>query len=399
MTKRDYYEILSISKTATIDEIKSSYRKLAMKYHPDKNPGNADAEEKFKELAEAYEILSDPTKRNRYDQFGHQGVNGGYHGFDNINDIFSQFGDIFGGGRGGSIFDEFFGGGSRGSRSENNNRGSDLKINLKLTLEEIAEGVEKTISIKKSKSCSKCNGTGAKDENSYSRCTHCNGTGELRQVSRSIFGQFVNVSMCNYCNGEGRIIREKCTECHGEGLTKAESKIKINVPAGVQEGNYIPLRGQGNAGKLGGSSGDLLVFIQEEQHKYFIRDEDDIFYDLEISITDAILGADIVVPTLNGKAKLTIDPGTTSGSLLRMKGKGIKSLNGYGRGDQIIRVNIHIPKKVSSAEKKLLTELSKTENFKPRAVKISDSEPEAEKKSGGRKTKKEDKGFFKTVFS
>ncbi|MBK9405107.1 MAG: molecular chaperone DnaJ [Ignavibacteria bacterium] len=389
MTKRDYYEILSVGKTSTTDEIKSSYRKLAMKYHPDKNPGNAEAEEKFKELAEAYEILSDPGKRQRYDQFGHQGVNGGAHSFDNINDIFSQFGDIFGGfGRGGSsggsIFDEFFGGGQKGSRREQNNQGSDMKINLKLTLEEIAEGVEKTIKVKSYKNCTKCEGTGAKSKSGYSKCSHCNGTGEIRQATRSIFGQFINVTMCNFCGGEGRIIKEKCDECRGEGRVKSESTIKVNVPHGVSEGNYIPLRGQGNAGLRGGHPGDLLVFIEEEQHKDFIRNEDDIYYNLEVSITDAIMGADVVVPTLSGKAKLTVEPGTESGKLLRMKDKGIKHLNEHGRGDQIVRVNIHIPKKITAKEKELLKELSKSENFKPR--------------HSHSKEKKSEKNFFKNVF-
>ncbi|MEO8447980.1 MAG: DnaJ domain-containing protein, partial [bacterium] len=290
MTKRDYYEILTVTKTATVEEIKTSYRKLAMKHHPDKNPGDLESEEKFKELAEAYEILSDPAKRQRYDQFGHQGVNGagGFQGFDNINDIFSHFGDIFGGANrgGGSIFDEFFGGGSRGSRTQNND-GSDLKISLKLTLEEIAEGIEKTIKVKKYKNCVKCSGSGAKAGSGHTKCTNCNGSGEIRQVSRSMFGQFVNVTMCQTCNGEGRIIKEKCDECHGEGRVKSESTIKINVPAGVQEGNYIPLRGQGNVGPRGGNPGDLLVFIEEEKHKYFERDEDHIYYELEVSIVDA----------------------------------------------------------------------------------------------------------------
>jgi len=388
MTKRDYYEILSVTKTSTVEEIKTSYRKLAMKHHPDKNPGDLESEEKFKELAEAYEILSDPAKKQRYDQFGHQGVNGagGFQGFDNINDIFSHFGDIFGGGNkgGGSIFDEFFGGGARGSRSQNND-GSDLKISLKLTLEEIAEGIEKTIKVKKYKNCVKCSGSGAKAGSGHTKCSNCNGSGEIRQVSRSMFGQFVNVTMCQTCNGEGRIIKEKCDECHGEGRVKSESTIKINVPAGVQEGNYIPLRGQGNVGPRGGSPGDLLVFIEEEKHKYFEREEDHIYYELEVSIVDAIIGAEVVVPTLNGKAKLTIEPGTHSGKLLKMKNKGIKSLNGHGRGDQIIRVNIHIPSKINSKEKELLKELGKSDNFKPR--------------SSAAKEKKQEKGFFKTVFN
>lgn len=382
MTKRDYYEILSVNRTATIEEIKSSYRKLAMKHHPDKNPGNKEAEETFKELAEAYEVLSDPNKRQRYDQFGHQGVSGtGFHGFDNINDIFSHFGDIFGGfAGGGSIFDEFFGG-SRGSGRSQNNGGSDLKISLKLTLEEIADGVEKTIKVKKYKTCSKCEGTGAKHGSGHIKCTNCNGTGEIKHVSRSIFGQFINVSMCSTCGGEGRIIKEKCEDCHGDGRVKSESTIKINVPAGVQEGNYIPLRGQGNAGVRGGSAGNLIVLIEEEKHKYFERSNDDIIYELEVSIVDAVIGADVVVPTLSGKAKLTIDPGTQPGKLLRMKNKGIKNLNGYGRGDQIIRVNIHIPSKLNSREKELLNELGKSENFKPRS-------------SSASKEKKKEKRFF-----
>lgn len=393
MTKRDYYDILSVNRTASAEEIKSSYRKLAMKHHPDKNPGDKESEEKFKELAEAYEILSDPHKRQRYDQFGHQGVNGnaGFHGFDNINDIFSHFGDIFGnfgGGRssGGSIFDDFFGGGSGGSGRQHNNEGSDLKINIKLTLEDIAEGVEKTIKVKKYKSCSKCEGSGAKANSGHIKCSNCNGSGEIRQVTRSMFGQFVNVTMCNVCHGEGRIIKEKCDECHGEGRIKAESTIKINVPAGVEEGNYIPLRGQGNVGIRGGHPGNLLVFIEEEKHKDFIREGEDIYFDLEVSIIDAIMGADVIVPTLSGKAKLTIEPGTQSGKLLRMKGKGIKNLNGYGRGDEIVRVNINIPSKLTSKEKELLKELSKHENFKPKSVQQV-------------KDKKSEKNFFKTVFS
>jgi molecular chaperone DnaJ len=391
MTKRDYYEILSVSKSASAEEIKSSYRKLAMKHHPDKNSGNTEAEEKFKELAEAYEVLSDPNKRQRYDQFGHQGVNGqgGFQGFDNINDIFSHFGDIFGnfgGGGGGSIFDDFFGGGSRTSRRQQNTEGSDLRINIKLTLEEIAEGVEKTIKVKKYKTCTKCEGSGAKANSGHTKCSNCNGTGEIRQVTRSMFGQFVNVTMCNVCHGEGRIIKEKCEECFGEGRIKLESTIKINVPSGVQEGNYIPLRGQGNAGIRGGHPGNLLVFIEEERHKDFVRDGEDIYFDLEVSIIDAILGADVIVPTLSGKAKLTVEPGTQSGKLLRMKGKGIRNLNGYGRGDEIVRVNIHIPSNLNSKEKELLRELSKSENFKPKA---------AHTKQG----KKSEKNFFKTVFS
>jgi molecular chaperone DnaJ len=381
MTKRDYYEILGVGKGAGNDEIKSAYRKLAMKYHPDRNPGNKEAEEHFKECAEAYEVLSDPQKRQRYDQFGHQGVNQtGFSGFDNINDIFSHFGDIFGGFGGGSIFDEFFGGGGQSRRRGRSQGvpGSDLKITLKLSYEEIADGVEKKIKIKKMKTCETCSGTGAKAGSGYVNCSVCNGQGEIRQVSRSIFGQFVNVTECSNCSGEGKIIKERCSECGGEGRVRSEESVNVNVPAGVSEGQYIPMRGKGNAGMRGGHAGDLLVFIQEEKHEYFIRDNDDIIYNLSISIADAVLGADYVVPTLNGKSKLKIDAGTQSGSILRMRDKGIRHLNSGGRGDQLVRIHVYIPKKVSAKEKATLKELQKSENFDPGS--------------------KDDKGFFKSVF-
>jgi molecular chaperone DnaJ len=368
MTKRDYYEILGVGKSASSDEIKSAYRKLAMQFHPDRNPGNKEAEEKFKECAEAYEILSDSQKRSRYDQFGHQGVNStGFHGFDNINDIFSHFGDIFGSFGGGSIFDDFFGtrGSSRG-RSSHGVQGSDIKITLKLSLAEIAEGIEKTLKIKKQKSCTACNGAGAKAGSGYTNCSYCNGTGQIKQVSRSIFGQFVNVSECPHCNGEGRIVKEKCPECEGQGRIKSETTIKIKVPAGVVEGNYIPMRGEGNAGIRGGDNGDLLVFIEEEESEIFTRHNDDILYELNLSFIDAALGADIIVPTLTGKAKLKVESGTQSGDILRMKDKGIKHLNGYGRGDQLVQINIYTPKKLSSKDKELLKQLAKSDNFQPK---------------------------------
>lgn len=384
MTKRDYYEILGVGKSASTDEIKSAYRKLAMQFHPDRNPGNKEAEDKFKEAAEAYEVLSDSQKRSRYDQFGHQGVNAtGFQGFDNINDIFSHFSDIFGGFGGGSIFDDFFGTGGSSSRRRGSQGipGSDMKISLKLTLAEIADGVEKTLKIKKLKRCETCNGTGAKAGSGYTTCSYCNGSGQIKQVSRSFFGQFVNVSECPHCNGEGRIVKEKCPECSGEGRIKSESTIKVKVPAGVVEGNYIPLRGQGNAGIRGGVNGDLLVFIEEEESEIFTRHNDDIIYELNLSFIDAALGADVVVPTLNGKAKLKIEPGTQSGNILKMKDKGIKHLNGYGRGDQLVIVKVYIPKKLSSKEKEILKQLSKSENFQPKGK------------------SKSEKGFFDSVFS
>ena len=387
MSKRDYYEILSVTKTSSSDEIKTSYRKLAMKYHPDRNPGDKEAEEKFKELAEAYEILSDPNKKQRYDQFGHQGVNmgGAGHGFENANDIFSHFGDIFGGGGGGSIFDEFFGGSGsrRGRQRERGVPGSDLKVTLELSLEEIADGVEKIIKVKKYVSCKTCSGSGAKNENGYVTCQQCSGSGEIRQVSRSVFGQFVNVSACPSCHGEGRIIKEKCEDCRGEGRLRSEEEVTIKVPSGVKDGNYIPLEGQGNAGIRGGQSGDLLIYLEEKEHEHFFRDEDNVIYDLDLSFIDAALGADVIVPTLKGKAKLEIDPGTQSGKILKMKHKGIKRLHSESRGDQLIRVNIFTPVKLNSKEKELLKELKKSPNFSP--------------ESG--KKKKDEKSFFKGVFS
>ncbi|CAN5534573.1 molecular chaperone DnaJ [soil metagenome] len=386
MTKRDYYEILSVTKTSSGDEIKTSYRKLAMKYHPDKNPGDKQAEEKFKELAEAYEVLSDSNKRQRYDQFGHQGVNmgGGAQGFENVNDIFSHFGDIFGGGGGGSIFDEFFGGGQRrGRQRQQGTPGSDLKINLELTLEEISEGVEKVLKVKKYVSCQTCSGTGAKNADAFVTCSQCNGSGEIRQVSRSVFGQFVNVAACPSCHGEGRIIKEKCEDCRGEGRLRKDEEVNIKVPSGVKDGNYIPLEGQGNAGIRGGQPGDLLIYLEEKEHDHFIRDEDDIIFDLDLSFIDAALGADVVVPTLKGKAKLEIEQGTQSGRILKMKNKGIKRLHSESRGDQLVRVNLYTPVKLTSKEKEILKQLKLSENFSPNI----------------QKKKKEEKSFFKGVFN
>lgn len=369
MNKRDYYDVLGLSRNASESEIKSSYRKLAMQFHPDRNPGDKEAEEKFKEAAEAYEVLANSEKRARYDQFGHSGLKGGYdyHGFSNINDIFSQFSDIFGGG---SIFDEIFGmGGSRrhtGRHKQAGIQGSDLKVNLKLTLEEIAEGAEKVIKVKKHERCKTCSGTGAKSQSSAIECPVCKGSGEIRHVSRSVFGQFVNIQVCSECNGEGKIIKDKCPNCGGEGREKIESTIRVNIPAGVSTGNYIPLRGQGNSGIRGGSPGDLIVIIEEQQHKYFIREEDDVIYELTISISDAVLGAEIEIPILGGTAMLKIEPGTQPGKVLRLREKGIKHLNHSGRGDQLVYVNIYIPNRLNNKEKEYFKELSKSENFKPR---------------------------------
>ena len=369
MTKRDYYETLGVSRNASQDEIKKAYRQMALKYHPDRNPGNKESEEKFKEAAEAYEVLGDPEKRQRYNQFGHEGMRGtNYREFHDINDIFSAFSDIFGSSFGGGIFDEVFGASTRSrraSRAQHGIPGSDLKVKLQLTLEEIATGVEKKIKVRKQKKCDVCNGTGAKPATGSSTCPQCNGSGELRQVSRSMFGQFVNITTCPTCGGEGRIVREPCSNCRGEGRLPGETTIKVNVPAGVSEGNYIPLHEQGNAGQRGGPPGDLIVLIEEEPHQYFSRSGDDIIYDLNISFPMAALGGEIEIPTLAGKAKLMIDPGTPAGRMLRMRERGIPHLNNYGRGDQLVRINIWVPTKVTVKEKELLKQLANSEHITP----------------------------------
>lgn len=365
MSQRDYYDILGISKTADAADIKSAYRKLAMKYHPDKNPGNAQAEDQFKEAAEAYEVLSDPSKRQRYDQFGSAGLKGGqdYHQYSNINDIFSAFGDIFGGG----IFGEMFGQQQRsGQKRSRQEPGSDLRIRMPLTLEEIASGVERTIKIRHWKSCTTCSGTGAKDGSGYEKCQPCNGTGELRQVSRSVFGQFINIAPCTSCSGTGEIIRDQCTTCQGEGRIEGETTSKVTIPAGVHTGNYLTVTGKGHAGRRGGSSGDAVVVVEELEHKVFERDEDNVYIDLVVDFPTAALGGEVDVPTLFGEAVLSVDPGTQPGAVLRMKGKGIPHLNARGAGDQLVRFNVYVPQKLSSKERAVLKDLAGTEHFSPK---------------------------------
>ena len=300
MSKKDYYEILGVNKNAGNDELKTNYRKMAMQYHPDRNPDNKEAEDMFKEASEAYEVLSDPDKRARYDRYGHEGMKMGsdFHQYSNINDIFSNFGDIFGG----SIFEEFFGGGSRrrgGNRRSSAERGSDLKIRLPLTVEDIATGVEKTLKIKRMGVCDECNGLGAKSTADYKTCPSCQGSGEIRSVSRSVFGQFVNISACNACSGSGQIVSNPCSKCGGECRTNIEDTVKVNVPPGVETGNYIPVRGKGNAGKRGGEAGDLIVVIEEKEHEEFTRNGDDVIYNLTISFPEAALGGEIEIPVWN----------------------------------------------------------------------------------------------------
>lgn len=372
MAKRDYYDVLGLSKGASVDDIKKSYRKLAMQYHPDRNPGNKQAEEKFKEATEAYEVLSDQDKRSRYDRFGHEGVRQGadFHDWTNTNanDIFTVFNDIFGGGFGGSIFGDFFGGGAH-TRSRQGastgERGSDLKISVKLTLEEISTGVEKKIKIKRQEKCQTCGGSGAKSGSGMSACPTCGGSGEIRRATRTMFGQFVNIVQCSTCGGSGKIIKEPCPTCGGAGRLNGESTIKVKIPAGVGEGNYLTLRAEGNAGRRGGPNGDLIVVIEEAAHEHFKRDGDDIVFELELSFPEAALGSEVEVPTLNGRAKLKIEPGIQSGKILRMRDKGLPHLNGYGKGDQLVSISVYTPTKLSQRDKDLLKDLGRSSNIRP----------------------------------
>ena len=369
-TKRDYYEVLGVDKNVTPEELKKAYRKLALKYHPDRNPGDRDAEEKFKEAAEAYDVLSNPDKKSRYDQFGHAGLDGagGFGGQGmSMDDIFSSFGsifgDFFGGGGGGFHFSGFNGGGSsRGGRPVS--RGSNLRIKVKLTLEEIERGVEKKIKVNKYVPCKSCGGSGARG-NSYETCSHCHGTGVVTEMRRSIFGQMQTQSVCPYCGGQGHIIKDKCHDCHGEGIVKSEEIITINIPAGVADGMQLSMHGQGNAGPNGGVNGDLIIQIEEVQHELFERQDSNLFYNAFVTYADAALGASIEIPTLSGKVRVKIEQGTPSGKVLRLKGKGLPSVNGYGRGDLLVCVNVWVPKSLSKEEKSLLEQLKSSPNFQP----------------------------------
>jgi molecular chaperone DnaJ len=375
MAKRDYYEVLGVSKGAGQEEIKKAYRKIAIKFHPDKNPDDPTAEDKFKEAAEAYEILSNEQKRQRYDQYGHQGMNGGFGGGMNMDDIFSQFGDIFGGG-GGSPFESFFGGRSGGGRRTR--KGSNLRIKLKLNLEEIANGVEKKIKVKRYVACSTCGGNGAKNGTDMQTCGQCQGSGQVRQVVNTMLGQMVSTATCPTCHGEGRIVTHNCEACHGSGRELHEEVITINVPAGVVDGMQLSMGGKGNFPERGGVPGDLLIQIEEEVHPTLKRDGNNIIFDQYISFVDAALGADIEVPTIGGKVKVSIKPGTQSGEIFRLRGKGIKDINGYGKGDQLIHINVWTPKSLSSEERATLEGLRFAENFMPHPG-------------------KNDKGFFEKV--
>ncbi|WP_299756792.1 molecular chaperone DnaJ [uncultured Pontibacter sp.] len=364
MAKRDYYEILGVSKSATQEEIKKAYRKIAIKFHPDKNPDDPTAEDKFKEAAEAYEVLSDQQKRQRYDQFGHQGMNGGFGGGGggmNMDDIFSQFGDIFGGGG----FESFFGGSGRGGGGRRQRKGSNLRIKLKLNLEEIANGVEKKIKVKRYVACSTCGGNGAKNGTDMQTCGTCQGSGQVRKVVNTMLGQMVSTATCPTCNGEGRIVTNNCEACHGSGRELQEEVISINVPGGVMDGMQLSMSGKGNVPERGGVPGDLLIQIEEEPHPTLKREGNNVIFEQYISFVDAALGAEVEVPTISGKVKINIKPGTQSGEIFRLRGKGIQDINGYGKGDQLIHVNVWTPKSLSSDEKAVLEGLRYSSNFTP----------------------------------
>ncbi len=366
MAQRDYYEILGVPKNVDKAALKKAYRKIAMKYHPDRNPDDKAAEEKFKEAAEAYEVLNDPDKRARYDRFGHAGVNqgaGGRGGF-TMDDIFSQFGDIFG--DSGSPFESFFGGGrSSGRQRTGGQRGSNIRIKVSLSLEDIESGVTKKIKVKKQISCTSCKGSGAKDSSSVKSCGTCNGAGYVRQVKSTFLGQMQTTAACPTCKGAGQQITAKCGSCNGEGRTLDAEMIEIEIPAGVEDSMQLSMRGKGNAGMNGGPNGDLLINIEQKSHEHFSRDGMNVIHDLFLNFADAALGTSIEVPTLSGMVKIKIPAGTQAGKIFRLRGKGLPSVQSYGKGDQLINVNIWTPKKLSSEETKLLEKLRDMPNFKP----------------------------------
>lgn len=364
MGKRDYYEVLGVSKEATKEEIKKAYRKQALKFHPDKNPGDKKSEDNFKEAAEAYEVLSNEEKKARYDRYGHAGMSGAssnnYGGAGmTMDDIFSSFGDIFGDAFGG------FGGFSGGRRTRRVNKGSNLRVKVKLTLQEIATGTEKKIKVNKYDTCNICDGSGAADPSSMSTCSTCHGAGHVTRLTNTMLGQMQTSSVCPSCGGEGKTITRKCTTCYGEGIIQKEEVIKINIPAGVGKGMQMTVEGKGNAPRRGGVNGDLLVVIDEEEHPVLIREGNDLIYNLFISIPDAVLGTHVEVPTVDTNVKIKIEPGTQPGKILRLRGKGLPEVNGYGRGDLLVNVNVWIPKSVNKDEMKIIEKFKDSESFTP----------------------------------
>lgn len=368
-SKRDYYEILGVSKSSSADEIKKAYRKVAMQFHPDRNPGDHTAEDKFKEAAEAYEVLSDGDKKAKYDRFGHNafsgGRGGGFSGHDmNMEDIFSQFGDVFGD----DVFGSFFSGGRSSGRSGRNKgvKGSNLRVKIKVNYEEIAKGASKTIKVKKYISCNTCGGSGAKDKNSMQTCSTCGGNGQVRRVQNTFLGQMQTVNTCPTCNGEGSVITSKCTNCKGEGRVYGEENITLDIPAGVQDGMQLSMSGKGNVGERGGGPGDLIILIEEEAHAHLHREGLNVAFDLYISFPDAVFGTQSEVPTIDGRAKIKIPAGTQSGKIFRLKGKGFPSINSHEKGDQLIHVNVWTPQNVTDEEKVTLEKMHRSDNFQPK---------------------------------
>ncbi|MBR5205499.1 MAG: molecular chaperone DnaJ [Bacteroidaceae bacterium] len=377
MSKRDYYEVLGVEKSASEAEIKKAYRKMAIQYHPDKNPGDKEAEEKFKEAAEAYSVLSDKDKRARYDQFGHAGMGGaaggGAGGFGqgmSMDDIFSMFGDIFGGGGGFGGFSGFGGFGGGGGRPQQRKfRGSDLRVKVKMSLKDISTGVEKKFKLKKYVTCEHCHGSGAEGDSGTETCPNCHGTGSVMRTQQSIFGMMQTQTVCPNCNGEGKIIKNKCKHCSGEGITYGEEVVEVKIPAGVAEGMQLTVNGKGNAGKHNGVAGDLLVVIEEESHPDLIRDENDLIYNLLLSVPTATLGGTVEIPTIDSKVKVKIEPGTQPGKVLRLRGKGLPNVNSYGyssgTGDLLVNISVYIPEHLSKDEKQALEKMQDSDNFMP----------------------------------
>ena len=372
MAKRDYYEVLEVEKSATIEVIKKAYRKKAIQYHPDKNPGDKEAEDKFKEAAEAYDVLSNPDKRARYDQFGHAGMSGaagnggpfggGFGGGMSMDDIFSMFGDIFGGHSGGF---GGFGGFGGGQQQQRRFRGSDLRVKVKLNLKEVSTGVEKKFKLKKYIECSHCHGTGAEGSAGAETCSTCKGSGSVIRNQQTILGTMQTRTACPTCGGEGKIIKNKCKECAGEGIVYGEEVVSVKIPAGVAEGMQLSMGGKGNAGKHNGVPGDLLILVEEEQHPDLIRDENDLIYNLLLSFPTAALGGAVEIPTIDNKVKVKIESGTQPGKVLRLRGKGLPNVNGYGTGDLLVNISIYVPETLSKEEKSNLENMETSDNFKP----------------------------------
>ena len=368
MAKKDFYDVLGVPKGADNDVIKKAYRKIAMDTHPDRNPGDKKAEERFKEAAEAYEILSNPDKKARYDRYGHAGVDpqAGYSGRSGgmtMDDIFENFGDIFG--DSGSPFESFFGGRSSGGGRSTGQKGSNLRIKVSLTLEEIATGISKKIKVKKQVTCKTCHGSGAKDAKSVKTCGTCNGSGYVRQIKNTFLGQMQTTSACPTCDGTGQQISANCGNCRGSGSEMGEETIEIQIPAGIEDNMQLSMRGKGNAGSNGGPNGDLLISIEQKEHESFSRDGMNIHYDLYINFADAALGHQIEVPTLNSAVKIKIPPGTQSGKIFRLKGIGLPAVQSYEKGDQLVHINIWTPKTLTNEEKAIMEKMKTMTNFQP----------------------------------